>query len=105
MNNSFANETDIPTPDRSERIGRLTTLIESANAVLDSKEWSTLKTEEFDGALLRYKRLLLSEARKKTIDEPEIYRLQGRIDVMERFDLSHMRDKWLNELETIKKLN
>ena len=87
-------------PDLSERAGRLTTLIEAAEMLLASREWSTLK-EEFDAE--RYERILVQEAKKPELDNAEMYRLQGRIEVMKRFDLSHMRDKWRLELDSIKK--
>lgn len=91
-------------PSLQERIGRLTTLIESAEAVLVSKEWSTLKESEFDEELNRLKRVLVTEAKKRPVNEPEIYFIQGRIESMERYDLRHMADKWRIELETIKRI-
>lgn len=99
MNNSAIQEETTETPNI--RAGQLTTLIESAGAILTSKEWSTLKTE-FD--LGRLERLLATESRRKEINLPEIYRLQGRIEENKRLDLEGMRTKWLLELEAIKKL-
>lgn len=90
-------------PDLSEKLGKLTTLIESAHAVLESKGWSTLKAE-FDAELARLKRILFTEAKKRPVDEKELYFIQGRIESMERFDLVNMATKWRTELDHIKKL-
>lgn len=91
-------------PDYAERAGRLATLIEAIESILSSKEWSTLKEEEFDGELERLERLLLVEAKKPQIDEKEIYKLQGRIESMKRFNLEGLKQKFRLELETINKL-
>lgn len=105
MNNSVDFSIPEEKPDKSERAGKLTTLIEAAHAILDSKEWSTLKESEFDAELARLKRLLFAEAKKRPVSESELYYLQGRIEAMERFDLGTMASKWHAELQTIKKLN
>ena len=89
--------------DLSEKLGKLTTLIEAAHATLESKGWSTLK-EEFDAELARLKRVLFVEAEKRPINDTEMYYLQGRIDAMKRFNLLYMATKWRTELENIKKL-
>lgn len=104
MNNSVFSENKEEKPNVQECIGRLTTLIESAEAVLVSKEWSTLKEKEFDAELNRLKRVLVTEAKKRPVNEPEIYFIQGRIESMERYDLRYMADKWRVELETIKRI-
>lgn len=103
MNNSGLPSDEQEKPDLSEKLGRLTTLIEAASALLDSKEWSTLK-EEFDAELARLKRVLFTEAKKRPVNENELYFIQGRIEAMERFDLMNMALKWRTELEHITKL-
>lgn len=102
MNNSGL-PTEEAKPDLSEKLGKLTTLIEAAHAILESKEWSTLKAE-FETELERLKRVLFTEAKKRPMNENEIYFLQGRIESMERWDLAHMAEKYRAELETIRKL-
>lgn len=104
MNNSGFQSDEEKKPDLSEKAGKLTLLIESANAILESKEWSTLKDKEFGEELARLERVLLTEAQKRPVNESEIYFLQGRIESMKRFDLSYMASKWIAELETIRKL-
>lgn len=105
MNNSVDFSLPEEKPDLSERKGKLTTLIEAAHAILDSKEWSTLKAEEFDPGTARLRRDLFSEAKKRPLDDARIYSLQGEIRAMERFDLEKMAANWMKELDTIKKLN
>lgn len=103
MNNSFLQPEE--KRDYSERAGKLATLIEAVEAILASPEWSTLKAEEFDGELERLERMLLTEAKKKPLDEAEIYILQGRIDTMKKYSLERLRNKYRIELEGINKLN
>lgn len=105
MNNSVASLNEIQAPDLRERAGKLATLIESAEMLLNSKEWSTLREEEFDGELERLERILLTEAKKKPLDEGELYRLQGKIEVMKRYSLQHLVDKYRLELDSINRIN
>lgn len=90
-------------PDRRERVGRLATLIESVEKILASSEWSTLKQEEFDNEIPRLTRLLVQEAKKKEINQGEIYRLQGRLEEAKRLSLEGLLQNYRVELETITK--
>lgn len=105
MNNSAFQPPEEQKPDLAERAGKLATLIEAAEIVLASREWRTLKEEEFDGYLERNERLLLAEAKRKELDQAEIYRYQGRIEVLKRFSLEQLCEKYRTELEGIRKLN
>lgn len=91
-------------PDLATRAGKLTTLIEAAERLLQQKEWRTLQEEEFTGGLERAERLLTAEAKRSELNTAEIYRLQGEIAALKRYDVAHLRDKYRLELDAIKKL-
>ncbi len=61
-----------------ERDAHLVRLIEAITDVQKTSAWSTLK-EDLDSEVARLNRLLLTESKKKELDLPEVYRLQGRI--------------------------
>lgn len=102
MNNSF-----LPKEEKvsyEERAGKLATLIEAVELILASKEWSTLKEEEFNGELERSERILLNEAKKPELNQAEIYRLQGKIDTLKKYNLERLRDKYRLELDGINRI-
>lgn len=104
MNNSTFQAEEGSKQDYQERAGKLATLIEAAEAVLASLEWRTLKNEEFDPETARLERLLIVEAKKHPVNEPELYRLQGRIEQHARLNLEGLVEKFRVELESIKRL-
>lgn len=84
------------------RDAQLVRLIEAITDIQSTAAWSTLK-EEFDGEGARLIRLLLVESRKKEIDLPEVYRLQGRIDATKRLSLEKLLEDYRTERESIRK--
>lgn len=88
-----------------ERDALLVRLIEAITDVQSTSAWGTLK-EELDGEVARLNRLLLGESKKKEIDLPELYRLQGRIESAKKYSLDSLLSDYRAERDTIRrKLN
>ncbi len=85
-----------------ERDAHLVRLIEAIQEVQSTNAWSTLK-EEFDGEIARLNRFLLAESKKKEVDLPEIYRLQGRIESAKKYSLEKLFEDSMTERETIRR--
>lgn len=85
-----------------ERDAHLVRLIEAITATQSTSAWSTLK-EEFDGEVARLNRLLLAESKKKDVDLPEVYRLQGRIEEAKKLSLEKLFDDFMTERDTIRR--
>lgn len=85
-----------------ERDAHLVHLIEAITDVQSNSGWSTLK-EELDGEVARLNRILLAESKKKEIDLPEVYRLQGRIESSRKFSLEKLLEDYRTERESIRK--
>lgn len=90
-------------PFLRHREGELVTIIEALRKVESSPEWSTLKTQVFDGVVESLERRLSSEATKKEVNAPELYRLQGQLAWAKRFaNLASLADAFRLELSNIK---
>lgn len=104
MNNSFGIDLDIsqekpdPVPLR-ERESKLLRLLETIQAF--GPEWSTLKEELFDGRVESLEKLLLGESKKKDVQLPDLYRLQGRLSEVKR--VASIAEVALAELNSIRK--
>lgn len=81
---------------------RVIQLIEAIQEIQSTDAWSTLK-EEFDGEIARLNRLLLTESKKKEIDLPEVYRLQGRIESTKKFSFEKLYADLMTEHDNIKR--
>lgn len=105
MNNSLlpTEETKDETTRLRERDSVLVRLIEAITDIQATSAWSTLKEEEFDDEMARLERLLKAESLKKTLDDPEIYRLQGRIETAKKFSLDKLLSDYRSERDTIRK--
>lgn len=87
-----------------EREAKLVRLIESFHALSESKEWSTLKEELFEGALQSIENRLKTEADKPEVSLPEIYRLQGERKWVKRYaDPVSLVERYRIELAHIRK--
>lgn len=104
MNNSISFESQPPSDEEttSLRKGKLTRLIEAVAAVESSEAWSTLKTEVFDEELKRMNRLLLGEANKPELNPSSIYKLQGQILSLKRYELTRLAEGYKLELNQLK---
>lgn len=98
----FSENNEEETIDVSSRKGSIAKLLEAVDSILTSKGWSTLKAEFYEERQ-RLNRVLLAEAKKQEPSLPEMYRLQGRLDAMQRFDLDHMKEKLLKEFDSLQK--
>lgn len=85
-----------------DRQSELVLIIESANEVLNTKAWQTLKELVFDGVDERLDRQLLAEAKKPVIEADKIYFLQGESAQARRLDLKRYAEMCQRELEGIK---
>ena len=103
MNNAFLQELEEDrVPDTSGEQARLTRIIEAIASLLENKDWQTLVELHFSKEEERVKRLILSEAQKKPIDE-EIYSLQGELKWAKRYQDFYGWAKILkNQLEKLK---
>lgn len=82
-------------------------IIESLQKILESTEWTMLKTLIFDGMVDSLEKRLKSESEKKELDIPEIYRLNGQLTWARRYaDLTKLIDVYKLELNSLRnKLN
>lgn len=86
-----------------QREGTLVRIIEALKAVQTSPEWSTLKTEVFDGVLESLEGRLISESKKLELNPPDIYRLQGQIQWAKKYaDLADLLNTYRLELTGIR---
>lgn len=108
MNNSILLEvSNEETPDRTpilrEREGILVNLIEAIGSLSQTREWSTLKTHVFDGAVENLEKRLASESMKMPLNEKEIYKLQGQILSAKKYSLDALLDTFRLELTNVRK--
>lgn len=86
MNNAYYQEEEEVKPlDTSQQQATLVRLIEAINGLLQSPEWQTLQELHFTQEEERIERLIVSSAKKATIDESELYRLQGELKWAKRY--------------------
>lgn len=88
---------------RKEREAKLVRLIESLEALNQSREWSTLKKDLFDGTLESIERRIEQEASKPEINVQELYRLQGERKVAKKYQLDTLIANYRAELANIRK--
>lgn len=94
-------ETNVP--QLRAREGQLTRVIEAVRKVQSSKEWSSLKTELFDGLTERLVKDLMLEAKKEIPDTLKLNRLAGQLRWAERYsDLSKLEQEFMTELTLLK---
>lgn len=109
MNNSISIESaleEIP-PERTEwmraREGTLVKIIESLGRLSVTDEWSTLKTEVFNGVVENLEKRLVSESSKMPLDTGKIYQLQGQLVWARRYaNLDTLTDTFRLELTNIR---
>lgn len=86
-----------------EREGKLVKILEAIRAVKETKCWSTLKVEIFDGLSSKLERELRDEARKVTPDPNKLNRIAGQLEWAERFsDLNKLDQRFQVELQGIR---
>lgn len=104
MNNSNLERAKVDTtPQVQEREAFLVRIIEALVEVEKDTSWKYIRREIFDPRVAHIERLLAQEFRKPLINESEIYRLQGRIQEAERFQIDKLVETFKVELENIRK--
>lgn len=83
--------------------GEITQVVEAINRVESSKDWQKLKKLVLDGILGTIERQLSSEASKKEVNAPELYRLQGQLIWAKKYaDLKKLSEFFRQQIESIK---
>ncbi len=85
-----------------EREAKVLKIIEAIREISSTKAWSTLKENVFDGAAELLKKDLLSESRKEDPDPKKLTRLSGKLEAVEKYDLSKLEKNSLLELQSIR---
>ena len=79
---------------------RLLRIIEAIQGIVQSKEWSTLKTELFDSLVNVLEKDLRTEAKKENPDPNKLTRLSGEIKWAERYsDLTKLENSYRVQLQ------
>jgi len=92
-----------PAESFRQREAQLVKLIAAVKSVFESKAWSSLKTELFEGLTDRLQRELLSESKKPTPDTNKLNRLSGQLQWAERYsDLQKLEQEFKAELAIVK---
>lgn len=90
-------------PRLREQEQRLVRIIESIQAVKDSKEWGTLKTELFDGLADKLEKSLKTEAKHDNPSTNKLNRLTGELKWAEKYaDLSKLEQEHRVELQRVR---
>lgn len=112
MDNSFIaqanvfeeNEPQDLKPVLREREAKLVKIIEALGQVEAADEWQTLKELYLDEIVKSLESRLVTEAKAKTINEPELYRLQGQLAWAKKYaNLEQLRQSFKVELQNIRK--
>ena len=84
--------------------GEFTQLVEAINRVESNGDWQKLKKLLLDDVVTRLEKDLVSEAEKKVLDEPKIYRLQGQLEWARKYtDLTKLADYKKLVIDNLKK--
>lgn len=91
-------------PQLIEREGRLIKIIEAIQRTGQTQEWSTLKTEVFDGIVNVLEREIKDEAKKESPDTLKLNRLAGQLKWAEKYsDLTKLENVFRQELNGLRK--
>lgn len=86
-----------------EREAKLMRTLEAIQGVTRTKEWSTLKTELFDGLTDALNKQISAEAQKETPDGLKLNRLAGQLKWAEKYsDLNRLGDAFRLELNNLR---
>ena len=110
MNNSFLTYNSVTLQDIpvdleavKAREVKLIRVVEAIRKLQKSKEWSTLKTEVFDGLTESLNALILAESKKEQPDIGRLNKLSGQLLWAERFsDLAKFEQPFSQEIKNIK---
>lgn len=109
MNNSkiVIDNLEEPETDRvsilQRQQGEYAQIVEAINSVEANTDWQKLKKLVLDGVVITLERQLSSEASKKEVNAPELYRLQGQLVWAKKYaDLKKLGEFFKQSLENIK---
>lgn len=110
MNNSRIALDSIPTevvrdikPQLREREQKLVNTLDALQKIGQTKEWSSLKTEIFDGLTARLEKELREEAKKEDPSSNKLNRIAGQIKWAERYsDLTKLEATYRVELSNVR---
>jgi hypothetical protein len=89
-----------------QRKAEVVKILEALQRLFDTKDWQTLKELVFDNAIAKIEKNLQNEAKKIELNTSEIYRLQGKLEGVRRYDFYKLAETYKLELENLtKKLN
>lgn len=109
MNNALlTNSPDENEPDLTiglrTRETELVNMIDAIIKVAGTSEWKALEGLIFNKQVEALERELRSEAKRKELNTPEIYRLNGKIEIANRYsDLDKLANTYRLELINIRK--
>lgn len=108
MNNSkiiadtLENEPDTRVAAMQIQRGELVKTIDVIKRIADSDDWIELKELLLDGVVETLERQLRTEASKKEVSSPELYRLQGQLAWAKRYaDIERLADILRQQVEGI----
>jgi len=87
-----------------EMQSKRTKIIQAIDRVKANEDWKLLERELFEGTVEKLGKLLDAEMKKRPIDEPQIYFLQGQLKWAEKHaNLDILKEIFKVEVENIKK--
>jgi hypothetical protein len=83
---------------------KLIRIIEALQEIQQSKQWSTLKKDIFDGLVTSLEKEIRNEARSENPNPLKLTRLTGKLEWAERYsDLSKLENSYKVQLTNIRK--
>lgn len=90
-------------PMLQKQRAEITRIIEAIEGIETTKDWKTLKGLIFDGVGETIERLLATEMKKKPINTPQVYYLQGQLHWAKKYtNLEELKQIYKVELKNIK---
>lgn len=92
-------------PELRQREEALLNIIDSLKKVQTTPEWSSLKTQIFDGLVVTLEKELRTEAKKENPDSSKLNRLAGQLKWAEKYsDLRKLEDVFRVELTNLRQM-
>lgn len=92
------------TPTLRAKESNLMAIIESLKIIATNRDWMILQERIFNEVEKNLEKRLLSEAKKRPLDEGEIYSLNGQLIWARKYaDLNKMVKDYWNELTNVRK--
>jgi len=90
-------------PKLREREQKLVNIIDAIQKIAQTNEWSSLKTEIFDGLIKQLEKELRDEAKKEDPNPNKLNRIAGQLKWAERYsDLTTLEDVYRAELSNVR---